>query len=163
MRLLASFSLVPLALASPLLQSRTCPKPTEFDISQYSVFTQAANQQGYTPQYGSSISFKFSDTTTSISTSCSRSLPPLAGPIADANHYYNCTNPVVKFLYDGSTLYVKEQFACNKKTNTATGSLGNSGDCYPDEPPIPGGYGTTCVIPGSNSETEVAVTSITSP
>ena len=115
MRFLALFALVPLTLSSPLLQSRTsCPKPTLFDIAQYGVFEQAADQQGYTPQYGSSISFQFSDTATGVTTSCSRSLPPFAGPIADANNYYNCTNSAVKFKYDGSTLFVKEQFACNK-------------------------------------------------
>ena len=113
MRLLA-LSLAPLALASPLLLSRTCPKPTEFDISQYAVFTQATNQQGYSPQSGSFISFDFSDTTTNVSTSCYRSTPPLAGSVADAKNYYNCINPAVNFLYDGSTLYIKEQFACDK-------------------------------------------------
>ncbi|MCJ1232667.1 hypothetical protein MMC14_000620 [Varicellaria rhodocarpa] len=114
MRLLAPLSLVPLALASPLLQSRSCPKPTEFFINEYGVFTQAADQQGYSPQYGSSIYFQFSDSFTNVSTTCGRTLKPETGSVADPNNYYNCSNPEVKYLYDGSTLYVKEQFACNK-------------------------------------------------
>ena len=45
---------------------------------------------------------------------------------------------------------------------TASGSfLGNVGYCYPLEPPFPGGYGTSCQLPGHTSGGSVTVTSVT--
>ena len=112
MQPLQALALLPLALAAPLLETRqTCPTPTTFQISRFLTFTPDATQN---PNGNSSISFTFSDSTTGVTTTCSRT-GGLSGP-GDATRFYPCANPNVSFLYAGvgQPFDVEETFNCTR-------------------------------------------------
>ncbi|MCJ1475534.1 hypothetical protein MMC13_004197 [Lambiella insularis] len=161
MRFLALLPLASLALSAPLLEKRLCSAtPSTFSINDYAVFTQSANQQGFSPTYGSSIRFNFQDSITNVTTSCGRSLAPMTGSVADASNFYSCASPAVQYMFNGTTLTVREIFDCHGKTQVATGSAAGGSDCYPEEPPVPLGYGTQCVYAGETSADDIPVTSV---
>ena len=48
-----------------------------------------------------------------------------------------------------------------RKTKVATGSAAGGSECFPEEPPVPLGYGTECEYPGETSADDIPVTSVT--
>ncbi|MCJ1322170.1 hypothetical protein MMC15_007516 [Xylographa vitiligo] len=162
MRFLTLLPVASLALSAPLLEKRVCSAiPSIFSINDFAVFNQSTNQQGFSPSDGSFIHFNFQDSTTNVTTSCGRSLAPLTGSVADASNFYACANPVVQYMWDGKTLTLREIFACHGKTKVATGSAAGGSECFPEEPPVPLGYGTECEYPGETSADDIPVTSVT--
>ena len=163
-------TLLPLALAAPLLETRqaACPAPTSFQINGFTTFTPSPTQN---PNGNSSVFFTFVDSTTGVTTSCSRT-GPASGP-GDANNFYPCNNTDVSFLFggNGGAFDVKEKITCAEYVMNATTSFSSSSllitsssgtqetaianstspalNCFPIEPPFPGGFGTECEFPPS--------------
>ncbi|MCJ1400711.1 hypothetical protein MMC11_003919 [Xylographa trunciseda] len=135
-------SLLPLALTTPLAPL-SCPTPSSFLVSGFNAFTAAPGPTGI-----SAISFTLYDSLTNVRTLCQRELSPGSGrsPV-DPDHFYNCANSQVQFLYSGSGLALTEEFVCGGDEELAAGNSTLSLDCYSVEPPYPLGNGTLCETP----------------
>ncbi|MCJ1388646.1 hypothetical protein MMC18_001495 [Xylographa bjoerkii] len=134
--------LLPLALTTPLAPL-SCPTPSSFLVSGLNAFTAAPGPIGI-----SAILFTLYDSLTNVRTLCQRELSPGSGrsPV-DPDHYYNCANSEVQFLYSGSGLALTEQVACEGDKELAAGNSTLSLDCYSVEPPYPLRNGTLCETP----------------
>ncbi|KAK5130794.1 hypothetical protein LTR08_001684 [Meristemomyces frigidus] len=119
--LLATLTLLPLALAAPTPASQTpaAPTPTPckakieqlpWHLTNLTIFTSSHNtNSSSTP--GSSLSFHFCDTNDrlQLDTTCTRTLAA-GSALVDAETYYPCEGGDVRFIYAGAWVGVERGF-----------------------------------------------------